>query len=116
LTDVANAVSADPHWSHDGTKIAFGSNRNGGNVNRFVMNANGTDVAQLTNFVEPIDADDAGWSIDDSQIAFEWVDGGHDQSSATAPAAVWIMNANGSIQRPIGVACSDAGCAPRFQP
>ncbi len=114
LTDV-DAAQGDPHWSHDGKRIAFGSNRDG-NVNIYVMNADGSAVTQLTDFVEPIEAGDTGWSPDDTEIAFEWDDGGMSQSSLTAPAAVWLMTADGSNQHSTGVACADAGCGPRFQP
>ena len=42
-----SAYDAKPVWSHDGSKIAFSSNRYG-NFDVFVMNANGSNVKRLT--------------------------------------------------------------------
>ena len=54
-------------WSPDGTHIAFVSTRSG-NVDLFVMNADGSDVQQLTNTGERVRH--PTWSPDGSQIAF----------------------------------------------
>jgi len=48
LTREGNWGDEQPRWSPDGTRIAFKSNR-GGSYNLFVMNADGGNVAQLTN-------------------------------------------------------------------
>jgi TolB protein len=114
LTEVQGAASADPHWSPDGTKIIFDSTRAGG-VNEFSMNADGSDVTQLTTFVEPLEGQDGGYSPDGTHIVFEWDNGGNQSSNPAAPAAVWIMNANGTDQQTLGIPCAENGCAPRFQ-
>ena len=46
LTD-SSAVDWVPAWSPDGSRIAFGSNRDG-DEDVFVMDADGTNVRQLT--------------------------------------------------------------------
>jgi hypothetical protein len=61
------ANDTGPAWSPDGKKIAFASRREGGSWELFVMNADGTDVRQLTadsNSMSP------SWSPDGSRIAF----------------------------------------------
>lgn len=42
-----NAYDTKPVWSHDGTKIAFSSNRHG-NFDAFVMSSNGGNIKRLT--------------------------------------------------------------------
>lgn len=115
LTDTAGAANADPHWSPNGNTIIFDSTRAGG-VNLFTMNANGGDVTQLTDFSEPLEAQDAGYSANGSVIAFEVDDGGDESTNANAPAELGIMNANGTDQQLLGIPCDESGCAPRFQP
>ena len=110
-------INGDPVWSPDGSRITFGSSREGGNsVNIFSMNADGSHVTQLTHFAPPIEAGDTNWSSDGKQIAFEYDINGMRQSDPNAHAEVWTMNADGSAARSTGIACSDAGCAPRWQP
>ncbi|MGH7728264.1 MAG: hypothetical protein ACREM2_05690 [Vulcanimicrobiaceae bacterium] len=115
LTSGAN--NADPRWSPDGSKISFGSDREGGNnVNLYRMNADGSNVVQLTHFVFPEQASDSDWSSDGKKIAFEYDLGGQKQSLPNAYAAVWTMNPDGSDQQSTTVRCSDAACNPRWQP
>jgi Tol biopolymer transport system component len=110
-------TNADPVWSPDGMRISFGSDREGGGrLNVFVMNADGSNQTQLTHFEVPDEAGDTNWSADGSKIAFEYDVSGMQQSSPTAFAQVWTMNADGSDAISTGVQCSDAGCAPRWQP
>ncbi len=114
-TDAAN--NADPVWSPDGTRITFGSDRQGGNkLNIFEMNADGSQVVQLTNFDVPDEAGDTNWSSDGKKIAFEYDINGMKQSNPDAYAEVWTMNPDGSGETSTGVQCSDVGCAPRWQP
>ncbi len=64
-------LSADDHnpsWSPDGSKIVFDSNQNG-NVNLFVMNADGSGRTQLTTGTTTLDEEPI-WSPDGSKIAF----------------------------------------------
>jgi Tol biopolymer transport system component len=116
LTTTA-ANNGDPVWSPDGTHITFGSDREGGNkLNIFVMNADGSQQTQLTHFAEPYEAGDTNWSSDGKKIAFEYDINGMKQSDPNAHAEVWTMNPDGSDETSTGVTCSDAGCAPRWQP
>ncbi len=75
------AVKGDdkfPAWSPDGTKIAFVSNRNGGFVQIYVMDADGKNPTRLT---DGLWETDPAWSPDGGKIAFtvnpdqidEWV-------------------------------------------
>jgi len=115
LTTVA--TNADPVWSPDGTHISFGSDREGGGkLNVFLMNADGSNQTQLTHFDVPDEAGDTSWSSNGKKIAFEYDINGMQQSSPTAFAEVWTMNSDGTDTISTGVACSDAGCAPRWQP
>lgn len=115
LTTMGN--NGDPVWSPDGTRITFGSDREGGNkLNIFAMKADGTQQEQLTNFDAPYEVGDTNWSSDGKKITFEWDVNGMKQSLPNAYAEVWTMNADGSGQLSTGVQCSDVGCAPRWQP
>lgn len=112
-----NANNGDPAWSPDGAKISFGSDREGGDkLNVFAMNADGSNVVQLTHFEVPYEAGDTNWSSDGQKIAFERDVNGKKQSDPNAYAEVWTMNADGSGAATTRVQCSDAGCAPRWQP
>src|SRR5262249_58882832 len=62
-----NAQDTAPSWSPDGSKIAFGSNRDG-KTEIYVMDADGSNVKRLTNNL----ADDnfPRWSPDGRKILF----------------------------------------------
>jgi Tol biopolymer transport system component len=115
LTSAGN--NGDPVWSPSGTRITFGSDREGGNkLNIFVMNADGSRQERLTQCDVPYEAGDTNWSSDGKKIAFEYDINGMKQSDPNAYAEVWTMNSDGSGETSTGVQCSDAGCAPRWQP
>ena len=65
------ASDVQPAWSPDGTKIAFRSERAGSPTNRsiFVMNADGTDVTNLTGD-SPAEESAPDWSPDGRQLVF----------------------------------------------
>jgi WD40-like Beta Propeller Repeat len=65
LTATGNAH--DPAWSPDGMKIAFDRSV-GGNVDVWVMNADGSGLTQLTN--DPAADFSPAWSPDGAQLAF----------------------------------------------
>jgi hypothetical protein len=99
-TDVRQLTSTgtdyDPHWSPDGTQIAFtrqeivevdGQSRATSDI--FVMNADGTDVRRLTDGGSDATNLYAEWSPDATKIAYlAGVTGG--------PGSLVVMNADGS--------------------
>lgn len=81
-------------------RIAFSSNRNG-NHEIYVMNANGTDVSQLTNGTG--DNYHPSWSLDGRRIAFSsYKDGDY---------GIYVMNADGT-----GVSRLTSGVSPDWSP
>ena len=72
-------------WSPDGKRIVFASDRDGGRLQIFVMNADGTGVTQLTS---GFTNDDPVWSPDGMRIAFQSTRDGHEE--------VYVMNADGT--------------------
>ncbi len=115
LTNGAN--NGDPVWSPDGSKISFGSDREEGNkLNIFAMNADGSNVVQLTHVDVPYEAGDTNWSSDGKKITFEHDINGMKQSDPNAFAEVWTMNADGSGAATTTIQCSNVGCAPSWQP
>lgn len=115
LTSSSN--NGDPVWSPDGTRISFGSDREGGGkLNIFLMNSDGSGLQQLTQFDVPYEAGDSNWSSNGQKIAFEYDINGMKQSDPSAFAQVWTMNPDGTDETSTGVQCSDVGCAPRWQP
>ncbi|MCM3904643.1 MAG: hypothetical protein ND866_23345 [Pyrinomonadaceae bacterium] len=85
--DLTNSQGRDgaPAWSPDGSRIAFGSGRDG-NAEIYVMNSDGSNPTRLTN--NP--AEDYGpvWSPDGSRIAF--------QSGRDGNNEIYVMNAGDS--------------------
>ena len=84
LTD-NSAADWGPAWSPDGSRIAFASDRDGGDAELHVMNADGSGTVQLTNNSHG-DGEPA-WSPDGSRIAF---------TSGPDPWELYVMNADGS--------------------
>jgi len=115
LTNSTTTVG-DPHWSWDSQKLAISHRDASGNVNVWTLNADGSELAQITSFVEPEEGGDAGWSLDDKQLIFEHDTGGEGQSVANAPAELYLVNIAGGNAVALSIPCSDIGCAPRFKP
>ncbi len=75
-------------FSPDGSRIAFVSDRDG-NVELYVMNADGTDWKRLTD--TPAVEGSPSWTADGRQIVYA--------SNATGNFQVWIVNADGTDPR-----------------
>ena len=78
------AAGVRPAWSPDGTRIAFQAERDG-NVDVYVMDADGGNVARLTD--DPSPDSEPTWSPDGTRIAFV--------SRRSGNADVYVMAANG---------------------
>lgn len=91
-------------YSPDGTKIAFERafgpivNDNASRVAIFTMNANGSDLTQLTQHSTPTTTEDHGpqWSPDGTKIAFTRV---NTTARPRGESAIEVMNADGSNLR-----------------
>lgn len=77
---------ADPAWSPDGSRIAFASERDG-NLEIYVMNANGESPVRLTNVVPAANYRPV-WSPDGARIAFV--------SARDGNPKIYVMNADGA--------------------
>ncbi len=65
-----NGLDVTPAWSPDGTRIAFASNRSGGEFTLWVMNADGSNPRELTAPLAQADVFPT-WSPDGSTLAFQ---------------------------------------------
>jgi Tol biopolymer transport system component len=101
------AGDSDPAFSPDGTKIAFTSNRDG-NLEIYVMDADGTDQTRLTNNAAPGD-EKPNWSPGGSKIAFTSLRDGN--------YAIYVMNAlDGSEQKRLTKKAAADDYSPAFSP
>ena len=85
---------ARPAWSPDGTRIAFASNE-GGNVDIWIMAANGSDHQRLTNTTD-LDTEPA-WSPDGLTLAFR-------RSITGSGADLYLVPAGGGTAVPVVLA------------
>jgi Tol biopolymer transport system component/DNA-binding winged helix-turn-helix (wHTH) protein len=87
----SSAIDANPQYSPDGRRIAFGSSRQGTDIAIWVANADGTGPAQITHIGSPYSGSPR-WSPDGRWLAFDarGKDGGWD---------VWAVEASGSSAR-----------------
>ena len=93
LTHNTEAYAGHPSWSPDGARLVFdGLPRNGPDYDIYMMNADGTDVRDVTNDLpnERLPA----WSPDGRRIAF-MSDGGN------YPWDIWVMDADGQNSHPV---------------
>jgi Tol biopolymer transport system component len=86
LTGSSKAFDGDPSWSPDGTKIAFTSERDNGDREIYVMNADGSNQTRLT--TSPGFDENPSWSPSGGQIAFD--------TNRDGNLEVYAMNADGS--------------------
>ncbi len=80
-----NSQNLNPSWSHDGSKLAFKTYRDG-NWEIYVIDANGTNLINLSN--DPSDDEYPKWSPDGSKIAFISNRGGNED--------IYVMNSDGT--------------------
>ena len=110
LISIANGtgyggIDGAPNWSPDGTKIAFSSGRNG-DREIFVMNSDGSNTINLTNYGAAWD-DGPIWSPDGEKIAFNSYRDGNFE--------IYVMNADGT--EPINLTKHEADDgAPAWSP
>jgi uncharacterized repeat protein (TIGR01451 family) len=108
LTGSVGTLNTQPDWSPDGTRIVFTSNRTGGNVDIWVMDASGVNPIRLTS--EAAIDDQPVWSPDGTQITFTSNRDGGDFD-------IFTMSANGAA--PTNVTNGVPGvqdAAPSWQP
>jgi TolB protein len=111
LTD-SKTDERDPAWSPDGKQIAFISERERGSQ-IFVMNADGSDVRNLTNDPKRFDSHPV-WSPDGRRIAFS-------TAFSTPPKneqhrEIWVMDANGKNVKSLTAGANRFDALPYWLP
>lgn len=97
-------VQASGDWSPDGNRIAFMSTRDGGTSHIFVINADGTGLAEISKVAGSAEGDPS-WSADGRHIAFARV---------AASPGIWFVDPDGS--NPVQVTTSGADAFPSWSP
>ena len=93
----SDGIDWSPDWSPDGAQIVFISSRSGNEADIFVMNADGSNVTQLTDH-SGAQAKPA-WSPDGTQIVFA--------REVDLQIDLFVMNADGSGVAPIAEGTGD---------
>jgi len=103
LTTLTTVGVYNPQWSPDGSKIVFVS------TNIMTINADGTDLKAITS---NISASQPQWSPDGNKIAYQFWQKLDGTNSSGEAVNIWIMNADGSNQKPVtSVTASGIACA-----
>ena len=115
IVDLANPISARQivldsglsaaigraSWSPDGDQLVFATIDRDENADIYVVGTDGSDLTRLT--TDPGDDYQPAWSPDGSTIAFR----------STRDGGLWLMDADGSDQRPL---FPGSGAAQAYQP
>jgi TolB protein len=101
IQDIASGVArrltysgnynTQPSWSPTGDKILYSSMQKNGEINIFTINSDGSAMMQLTSGAR--NNEYPSWSPDGSMIVFS--------SSRQGPRKLYVMNADGTSQRPL---------------
>lgn len=107
LTNNSGAIDRVPQWSPDGTKIAFVTQQPGQIQDAVVIDADGSNLLNLTKEEEFSSAAFPQWSPDGTRIAYN--------SNRSGTQQIYVMNADGTdrLQKTNeGVLLSDARWSP----
>lgn len=103
LTTFTTVGVLNPQWSPDGSKVVFVS------TNIQVINTDGSGLKAITSNVY---ASQPQWSPDGSKIVYQSWQKPDGSISSNGPVNIWIMNADGSNQKPVTfVTASNIACA-----
>jgi len=105
---IGPADDAEPHWAPGGRLLAFSSNRDG-QEEIYVVGRDGADPRNLTN--SPAQDRAPAWSPDGSTIVFASA-----RRNMTSTLELFLMNADGTNQRPLVMATPVVGTEPEWSP